>query len=241
MSKKRHLEKNYFDNSNIQLTPKQTELFDGIKRNTMTIVHGAAGTSKTFTSCYTALALYVNNKVDKIIITKPMEESGNSGVGFLPGTLEDKTAPFKKSFLSNFEKIIGPEKLDILIKENVIIFEPLAYMRGTTYENSCMLIDEAQNCSVKDLMLWATRMGGERSYAVIMGDTSQYDVKARYSGLRDFIEMVDGLKDLLIFKFLNSDIVRHKFLIELTDRYDQYRNTNTNTNTKDSTHYANKR
>jgi len=221
--KKSAISKTEFDKCGVELTEKQDTLYKAIKSNTMTLIHGPAGTSKTFTSCYAALALLANKKVEKIIITKPMEESGNGGVGYLPGDLEEKTAPFKASFISNFEKIIGKQNTSMLISTGEIVFEPLAYMRGSTYDHSVMLLDEAQNCSIKDLMLWSTRLG-KGSYAVIMGDTSQYDVSEKYSGFSDYIKMAEGMKKLFNFKFENDDIVRNKFLIELTNRYDKYRN-----------------
>lgn len=222
--KKSGISKAEFDKCGVELTEKQHKLYDGIKKNTMTLIHGPAGTSKTFTSCYTALALLANKKVEKIIITKPMEESGNSGMGYLPGDINEKTAPYKASFLSNFEKIIGKQTTSFLISNGEIVFEPLSFMRGSTYDDSVMLLDEAQNCSIKDLMLWSTRLG-KNSYAVIMGDTSQYDVSSRYSGFSDFIEMTSNMENLFNFKFENSDIVRNKFLIELTNRYDKFRNS----------------
>jgi phosphate starvation-inducible PhoH-like protein len=220
--KKSGISKTEFDKCGVELTEKQDMLYKGIKNNTMTLIHGPAGTSKTFTSCYTALALLANKKVEKIIITKPMEESGNSGVGYLPGDINEKTAPFKASFISNFEKIIGKQTTSFLISSGEIVFEPLAFMRGSTYDDSVMLLDEAQNCSIKDLMLWSTRLG-KNSYMVIMGDTSQYDVSSKYSGFADFIKMSEGMDKLFNFKFENEDIVRNKFLIELTNRYDKYR------------------
>lgn len=221
--KKSAITKAEFDKCGVELTEKQNDLYIGIKNHTMTLIHGPAGTSKTFTSCYTALALLANKKVEKIIITKPMEESGNSGVGYLPGDIHEKTAPYKGSFLSNFEKIIGKQTTSMLISTGELVFEPLAFMRGSTYDNSVMLLDEAQNCSIKDLMLWSTRLGQD-SYAIIMGDTSQYDVSAKYSGFADYIKMTDGMDKLFNFKFSNEDIVRNKFLIELTNRYDKFRN-----------------
>ena len=88
-----------------------------------------------------------------------------------------------------------------------------------------MLLDECQNASIKQLMLWVTRLGKE-SKAVMMGDTSQYDVKKRDSGYNDFIKMVDGMNDLFMFEFGNADIVRNKFLVEIANRYDKYRSEN---------------
>jgi phosphate starvation-inducible PhoH-like protein len=95
-------------------------------------------------------------------------------------------------------------------------------MRGSTYDNCIMLLDECQNASIKQLMLWITRLGTD-SRAVMMGDTSQYDVRKKDSGYNDFIKMVGGMQDLNLFEFTNEDIVRNKFLIEIANRYDKYR------------------
>lgn len=223
-NKKRNISKEDITRSGVELTVKQNVLYKGIRNNTLTIVHGAAGTSKTFTTCYTALALLADKKIDKIIITKPIQESGES-LGFLPGSIAEKTEPFMKSYISNFVKIIGQELTDWLVTTGEISVEPLAYMRGSTYDNCIMLIDEAQNCSLKQLMLWSTRLGND-SKMVMMGDTSQYDVKKKDSGFNTFINMVDGMSELLTFEFSNEDIVRNKFLIDLTNRYDKYRSEN---------------
>jgi phosphate starvation-inducible PhoH-like protein len=220
-NRKRSLSKQEFTKSGVELTEKQNILYKGIRSNTLTVVHGPAGTSKTFTACYTALGLYADKKIDKIIITKPIQESGEQ-LGHLPGTIEEKTEPFMKSYISNFAKIIGQQATDFMISCGDISVEPLAYMRGATYDNSVMLLDECQNASMKQLMLWSTRLGQD-SKMIMMGDTSQFDVRKRDSGFTDFIEMVDGMSHLLSFQFGNEDIVRNKFLIELTNRYDKYR------------------
>jgi len=223
--KKRSLSKKEFTECGVELSIKQDRLYKGIRKNTLSIISGPAGTSKTFTSCYTALGLYADKKIDKIIITKPMQVSG-SEIGYLPGTLEDKQEPFMSSYISNFYKIIGKQTTDFMISTGDISIEALAFMRGATYDSSVMLIDEAQNCSMKELMLWSTRLGDGGSKMIMMGDTSQFDVKKRDSGFPNFINMVDNMSDLLVFEFLNEDIVRNKFLIELTNRYDKYRSEN---------------
>jgi phosphate starvation-inducible PhoH-like protein len=219
--KKNNLTKEEFQKSNVQLTVKQTDLYKGIRNNILTVVHGPAGTSKTFSTCYTALALLADKKIDKIIITKPIQESGEN-LGFLPGSMEDKLHPYKQSYYTSFCKIIGRQTTDLLFSNEEIVFEPLAYMRGSTYDNAIMLLDECQNASIKQLMLWVTRLGKD-SKAVMMGDTSQYDVRKRDSGYNDFIKMVNGMSDLNLFEFKNEDIVRNKFLIEIANRYDKYR------------------
>jgi phosphate starvation-inducible PhoH-like protein len=219
--KKNSLSKEDFQKCNVHLTEKQNNLYKGIRNNILTVVHGPAGTSKTYTTCYAALALLADKKIERIIITKPIQESGEN-LGFLPGSMEDKLHPYKQSYYTTFCKIIGKPTTDMLFSTEEIIFEPLAYMRGSTYDNSLMLLDECQNASIKQLMLWITRLGKD-SKAVMMGDTSQYDVRKKDSGYNDFIKLVDGMKDLNLFEFTNEDIVRNKFLVEIANRYDKYR------------------
>jgi phosphate starvation-inducible protein PhoH and related proteins len=216
--------KESFQNINVRLTDKQTDLFKLIRNNTLTIVHGPAGTSKTFTSCYTSLSLLADKKIESIIITKPIQESGET-IGLLPGTISEKVDPYKQSYYTNFCKILDRQTIDFLFATDEIRFEPLAYMRGSTYDNCIMLLDECQNATIKQLMLWATRLG-TNSKAVMMGDTSQYDVKKKDSGYLDFINMTEKMENLASFKFENEDIVRNKFLIELANRYDLYRSEN---------------
>jgi phosphate starvation-inducible PhoH-like protein len=221
------LTKESFQNSTqVRLSDKQNDLFKAIRNNTLTVVHGPAGTSKTFTGCYTALSLLADRKIDKIVITKPIQESGES-IGLLPGTVSEKIDPYKQSYYTNFCKILDRGTIDWLFSIEEIVFEPLAYMRGSTYDNCMMMLDECQNASIKQLMLWATRLGKD-SKALMMGDTSQYDVKRKDSGYVDFINMTKDMNDLYIFEFKNEDIVRNKFLIELTNRYDKYRSEHSN-------------
>jgi len=205
----------------IELSLKQNELYKGIRNNTLTICQGPAGTSKTFTACYTSLALLADKKIDQIILTKPIQESGEN-LGFLPGTVEEKVDPYMKSYFSNFEKIIGKGSFEWLKSTEQIIVEPLAYMRGTTYDRSIMLLDEAQNCTMTQLMLWVTRLGSE-SKAILMGDVSQYDIKKRDSKFLEFIQLIDGVQQVNNFRFGVEDIVRNKFLIDIVDRYEKWK------------------
>jgi phosphate starvation-inducible protein PhoH and related proteins len=220
--RKSGISKEEFDKLGIELNPKQEQLYKGIKSNILNIVHGPAGSGKTFVACYAALSLLANKKVERIILSKSNVESGLSGMGFLPGPIEEKYFPFVKSYITTFEKIIGKQATSFLISNNEIVMEPLTYMRGSTYDNCVMILDESQNTTMKELMLWSTRLGKD-SKAIMLGDVSQYDVKKSQSGYNDFIKMTSGMEDLFTFEFDNSDIVRNKFLIELTNRYDQYR------------------
>ena len=222
--KRGKLTRQELESRRIELTPKQTELYKGIRHNTLTVCQGPAGTSKTFTACYTALALLADKKVDQIILTKPIQESGES-LGFLPGTKEEKVDPFMKSYFSNFEKIIGKATFQWMVTNGDIIVEPLAYMRGTTYDNAIMLLDEAQNCTMTQLMLWITRLGND-SKAIMMGDVSQYDIKKRDSKFLEFIDLISDVEQVHNFKFTPEDIVRNKFLIDIVNKYEKWKSDN---------------
>jgi len=211
----------YFKGSKIELSPKQKALSNIIKNNSLSIVSGPAGTSKTFTACYTALELLSNKKIEEIIVTKPLIESSVS-MGFLPGTIDEKVSPYMKSYISTFNKILGKEKVQELMLNEVIKIETLNFMRGETYDHSILLLDEGQNLEMKDLMLWITRLG-KGSKAVLMGDMSQYDVKENQSDFGTFRSILDGMKDFSIFEFGREDIVRNPFLIEVTDRYEKWK------------------
>lgn len=210
-----------FEKCGVELTPKQQELYKTIRNNTLTVVQGPAGTAKTFVACYTALGLLADGKVDKIIITKPIVDAGES-IGYLPGSVEEKVSVYMKSYISTFEKILGKFMCDALIHAGIIEVNLLAYMRGDSFDRSIMILDECQNVLISQLMLWSTRLGKE-SYACMCGDVSQYDIKQRDAKFLQFIEFTQGMKEVANFKFEREDIVRNKFLIELTDRYEKWK------------------
>jgi phosphate starvation-inducible PhoH-like protein len=210
-----------FDSFDIQLTPKQLQLYDGIRSNTLTICHGPSGTSKTYTACYTALSMLADGIINKIVITKPLQTS-QEDVGYLKGSLEEKISPFMKSYFTTFEKIMGKVNFEWLIATGVIQVETLAYMRGATYDRSLLLLDEVQNCNMSQIMLWITRLG-EGSKAMMMGDISQYDVKSKDSNFLEFIKLMNGVDNVYNFKFGSEDIVRNKFLIDVVDRYERWK------------------
>lgn len=207
--------------TNIKLTENQIVLYNKIKENSIIIAHGPSGSSKTFTSCYTAVDLFQtkNQRIDQIVLVKPIEESGEE-LGFLPGGIDEKTGPYMQSFLDNLKKIVPSHTLSAMSGKRAIIFEQLAYMRGRTFDNAVMILDEAQNADFRQLMLFITRMG-KNSKVIITGDISQYDIKQDSVGLLHFIKMIQDIEGVAIHEFTRTDIVRNKMLIEITDRYDK--------------------
>jgi len=220
-SNKKKLSREEVQGYNIKLTEKQNQLYKGIRNNTLTICHGPSGTSKTYTTCFTALSLLADGKIDKIILTKPLQTSWED-VGYLKGGLEEKISPFMKSYFTTFEKIMGKTNFEWLMATGAIQVETLAFMRGSTYDNAIMIIDEVQNCNMSQIMLWVTRLG-ENSKAVMMGDVSQYDVKIKDSNFLDFIDIMEGVGNVFNFKFSIEDIVRNKFLIDVVERYEKWK------------------
>jgi phosphate starvation-inducible PhoH-like protein len=208
----------------IKFTHNQLAFFNLIKENTIVTCTGPAGTAKTFIACYSALDHYAKGICKKIVLVKPAVESGDA-LGFLPGSLQEKIAPFMESYVSNMKKIIGEEKLAELVDKGVIEMKSLSHIRGATEDESFMIIDETQNSDLRQIMLFVTRMGKD-SKIVACGDTTQYDMFKRKKEFAIFIRIMEGVKGLESFQFSREDIVRNPMLIEITDRYEQYKAEN---------------
>lgn len=205
----------------IQLRQNQKKYVETIANNDITFCYGPAGTSKTFTACYSALQMLQERKIKEIVLCKPIQEAGEK-LGHLPGDIHDKVDPYMKSYKSNIEKIIGVELTKTLFDKKVIRFEPLAYMRGDTFDDALMILDEAQNATYKQLMLFITRMGRD-SKVVVTGDVSQADIANSQVSLPDFIELLNGVRGIDTHIFTESDIVRAKILQEVVARYDKWK------------------
>jgi phosphate starvation-inducible PhoH-like protein len=210
--------------SPIKFSHNQLQFFKTIADSTITTCTGPAGTAKTFIACYSALDHYIRGAIKKIILVKPAVESGDA-LGFLPGSLHEKIAPFMDSYISNMEKIIGKENVSTLINKGVIEMKSLSHIRGATEDESFMIMDESQNSDLRQIILFVTRMGKD-SKIVICGDTTQYDQFKRRKDFAIFSRIMEGVKGIGKFEFGREDIVRNPMLIEITDRYEKYKSEN---------------
>ena len=203
---------------------KQKQLINKVHENQITFSSGPAGCGKTFIALKAALEIVKNNQkynIHKILITKPIVEAGGESLGFLPGDVSEKTEVYMHSFYSNFNKLIGKVHTKNLVENSIIKSVPLPYMRGETFDNCIVILDEAQNTTVTGLKLFLSRIG-ENAKLIILGDIDQTDLKFRNgdkSGLEDAFQRFENLKGVAFSTFDENDIVRSSILIELMKKY----------------------
>ena len=200
--------------------PAQKRFYTTISKKDITFCIGPAGCGKTYLSVHKALRELgdKNSSIDGIVIVKPLVEAAGEKIGFLPGDVEEKTAPFMMSFYYNMEQIIGKQRLNILKENSVIQVIPMAYMRGITLSNKFVILDEAQNATPEQIKMFVTRLG-EGSKYIITGDLAQSDIKQGKSGLEDAIKRFAGVHGVGLASFREKDIVRHSLVRRLLKRY----------------------
>ena len=198
----------------------QKRFYKTISKKDITFCIGPAGCGKTYLSVQHALKLLgsKDSPIDGIVIVKPLVEADGEKLGFLPGDVEEKTAPFMMSFYYNMEQIIGKNRLEVLKNDGVIQVIPLAYMRGLTLTDKIVILDEAQNATPEQIKMFVTRIG-ERSKYIITGDLEQSDLKKRKSGLEDAIKRFAGVHGVGLASFKDRHIVRHSLVRRLLNRY----------------------
>lgn len=202
--------------------PGQSAFLASMLSNIVTVADGPAGCGKSILSAYVALSLLYNNKVSKIIITRPVVEAGES-IGFLPGNLEEKLDPYLRPIYSCMEFLIGRTALKGLIADKTIEVVPFAFMRGLSFMDSFVILDEGQNTTPEQMKMFLTRLGSGTKM-VISGDTSQVDLgPSKISGLSLLIDRIpktyNPIPNIGVVKFADSDIVRHPLIAPMLNLF----------------------
>ena len=181
---------------------------------------GPAGTGKTYLAVAVAVSLFVQRKINKIILTRPLVEAGES-LGFLPGDLAQKVDPYLQPLYDALNEMLGFEAVNKLIERGTIELAPLAYMRGRTLNDAFLILDEAQNCTPMQMKMFLTRLGFN-SKAVVTGDITQIDLPSnKVSGLSDALKILDKQKEISFFHFGSKDVVRHKLVQSIIEAYEK--------------------
>lgn len=207
----------------------QLGFFRKSQENEIVFAIGPAGTGKTYLAVAIALAALKSKKVNRIVLSRPAVEAGES-LGFLPGDLSEKVNPYLKPLFDALEDMVPYDKLKAYFERNIIEIIPLAYMRGRTLNNAFLILDEAQNSSTMQMKMFLTRLG-INSRAIITGDITQIDLPSKQtSGLvqiQDILKNIDGVAFVYLEK---KDVVRHKLVKDIIHAYEEY-NVKPNNNT----------
>ena len=198
----------------------QKRYVDAIKKNTITLGIGPAGTGKTYLAGAAALAAFRDKQVNRIILTRPAVEAGER-LGFLPGDLQSKVDPYLRPLYDALFDMLGAETYNKYLERGSIEVAPLAYMRGRTLDDSFIILDEAQNTSREQMKMFLTRLGFG-SKIVITGDITQIDLpRDTVSGLKEAMRVLDGVEDIAICRLNEADVVRHVIVQRIIKAYEE--------------------
>lgn len=202
-------------------TVGQKRYLDAIASNTIVLGIGPAGTGKTYLAVAMAVKALKSHEISRIILTRPAVEAGEK-LGFLPGDLQDKVDPYLRPLYDALFEMLGAETVERDLEKNIIEIAPLAYMRGRTLDNAFIILDEAQNTTSEQIKMFLTRLG-EGSKMVITGDITQIDLPdPRRSGLIEAMRVLDSVEDIVIHKFSEKDVVRHRLVQDIITAYANY-------------------
>ncbi len=202
-------------------TAGQQKYIEAIRKNTVVIGVGPAGTGKTFLAVAMAVKALKEKQVSRIILTRPAIEAGER-LGFLPGDLLSKIDPYLRPLYDALGEMLGMDTHQRLVEKGVIEVAPLAYMRGRTLDDAFIILDEAQNATPEQVKMFLTRLGFG-SKVVITGDLTQTDLPyGQRSGLQSAVKILAGIEDIAIHYLTDKDVVRHHLVQKIILAYDAY-------------------
>lgn len=211
-----------------QLYTHQKEVINFLRSNNVSIIIGEAGTGKDYCCLYRGLDAIDKNEHSELVLIKPIVELGQK-MGFLPGDEADKMQPYEKSFHDNIVKMIGRTEYTKLKKK--IKFEAINFMRGNSFEFSTVILSEAQNCTLHELISVVTRVASN-SRIFINGDPMQSDI-GKQSGLMDFIRILEGVDGVGALELGDEHQVRNKMIVDINKRYRHFLNEKARIRTQD--------
>jgi phosphate starvation-inducible PhoH-like protein len=194
-------------------SPGQSRLMEAIDEQALVLALGPAGTGKTYIAIAKAVDALESGKVARIVLSRPAVEAGES-IGFLPGEMEDKLAPYLRPLYDALSDRLSMKRVRALMTEGAIEIAPIGFMRGRTLNNAFVVIDEAQNCTYVQLKMLLTRLGWS-STMVITGDPHQSDLLPELSGLAEVARRLDGIGNISVVRLADVDIVRHPLVGEM--------------------------
>ena len=206
----------------IPKTLNQKRYLEAIFQKEVVFGIGPAGTGKTYLAMAAAISALLKGEIEKIILTRPAVEAGEA-LGFLPGDLEEKITPYLRPLYDAIHDMLGKENAEKLMEKGVIEIAPLAYMRGRTLSKAYVILDEAQNTSPEQMMMFLTRLG-DNSRMIVTGDITQIDLpRKQESGLRQITQILMHILEIELFYFESFDVVRHPLVQKIIEAYEHYR------------------
>ena len=206
------------------LKPKtigQQKYVEAIRKNTIVMGIGPAGTGKTYLAVAMAVKAFRAQEVNRIVLTRPAVEAGEK-LGFLPGDLQNKVDPYLRPLYDALFDMLGAENFQKYQERGNIEVAPLAYMRGRTLDDSFIILDEAQNTTPEQMKMFLTRLGFN-SKAIITGDVTQIDLPDdKPSGLKEAVKVLNGVDDIAICTLTGADVVRHVLVQNIIEAYEKY-------------------
>ncbi len=211
----------------------QKKYIETIRKNTITLGVGPAGTGKTYLAVAMAVTAFRAKEINRIILTRPAVEAGEK-LGFLPGDLQSKVDPYLRPLYDALFDMLGAENFQKHQERGDIEVAPLAYMRGRTLDDSFIILDEAQNTTTEQMKMFLTRLGFN-SKMVVTGDITQIDLPdGKRSGLKEAIKVLKNIEDIGVVRFNEKDVVRHRLVQDIIKAYEKNRKRSETENDRQS-------